>query len=128
MSGLWEIEPNISSFLLLYHQFRLLATAKYTHGLLLFHTQTLQSQRKLCFHRGKMRDRKLFHRRCLYVNTLGRMLLIYHIRMNYLHILLIIIENYLLWGMYKTKYLIDQQEKYKALKTFLIHLNHSISF
>ena len=72
MSGLWEIEPNISSFLLLYHQFRLLATAKYTHGLLLFHRQTLQSQRKLCFHRGKMRDRKLFHRRCLYVNTSGQ--------------------------------------------------------
>ena len=39
-----------------------------------------------------------------------------------------IIGNYLLWGMYETKYLIDQQEKYKVLKTFLIHLNQSISF
>lgn len=64
---------------------------------------------------------------CMWI-LLDRMLLIYHIRMNYLHIFLIIIGNYLLWGMYKTKYLIDQQEKYKALKTFLFHLNHSISF
>ena len=72
MSGLWEIEPNISSFLSLYHLFRLLATAKYTHGLLLFRRQTLQSQRKLCFCRGKMRDHKLFHRRCLYVDTSGQ--------------------------------------------------------
>lgn len=59
---------------------------------------------------------------------LGGIVLIYRVQMNYLHILLIIIGNYLLWGMYKTKYLIDQQEKYKALKTFLFHLNHSISF
>lgn len=59
---------------------------------------------------------------------LNRMLLIYHIRMNYLYVFLIIVGNYLLWGMYKTKYLIDQQEKYKTLKTFLFHLNHSISF
>lgn len=59
---------------------------------------------------------------------LNRMLLTYCIRMNYLHIFMIIIGNYLLWGMYKTKYLIDQQEKYKALETFLFHINHSISF
>ena len=59
---------------------------------------------------------------------LDRMVLTYRMRMNYLHIFLIIIGNYLLWGMYETKYLIDQQEKYKVLKTFLIHLNQSISF
>lgn len=58
---------------------------------------------------------------------LDRMVLIYRIRMNYLHIFMIIVGNYLLWGVYKTKYLIDQQEKYKALKTFIFHLNHSIS-
>ena len=50
MSGLWEIEPNISSFSSLYHLCFLLATAKYTHELLLFHRQTSQFQRKLCFH------------------------------------------------------------------------------
>ena len=59
---------------------------------------------------------------------LDRMVLMCHMRMDYLHIFLIIIGNYLLRGMYKAKYLIDQQEKYKALKTFLFHLNHSISF
>ena len=64
---------------------------------------------------------------CMWI-LLDRMVLIYRIRMNYLHIFLIIVRNYLLWGTYKTKYLIDQQEKYKALKTFLFHLNHSISF
>lgn len=64
---------------------------------------------------------------CMWI-LLGRIVLIYRIRMNYPHIFLIIIRNYLLWDMYKTKYLIDQQEKYKALKTFLFHLNHSISF
>lgn len=69
MSGLWEIEPNISSLLLLYHLFRLLATAKYTHGLLLFHRQTLQSQRELCFRRIKMRDCRLFHCHHLYADT-----------------------------------------------------------
>lgn len=64
---------------------------------------------------------------CMWI-LLDGMVLIYHIRMNYLHIFMIIVKNYLLWGMYKTKYLIDQQEKYKALKTFIFHLNHSISF
>ena len=39
---------------------------------------------------------------------LNRMVLVYHIRMNYLYIFLIIAGNYLLWGMYKTTYLIDQ--------------------
>nr|DAJ76352.1 MAG TPA: hypothetical protein [Caudoviricetes sp.] len=37
MSGLWEIEPNISSFLSLYHLFRLLATANDIHELSLFY-------------------------------------------------------------------------------------------
>ena len=51
MYGLWEIEPNISSFLSLYHRYSLLATAKYTHELLLFRRQTSQFQRKLRFHK-----------------------------------------------------------------------------
>ena len=41
--------PNISSFSPLYHRYSLLATAKYTHGLLLFRRRTSQFQRKLCF-------------------------------------------------------------------------------
>lgn len=44
---------------------------------------------------------------CMWI-LLGRIVLIYRVQMNYLHIFLIIVGNYLLWGMCKTKYLIDQ--------------------
>ena len=74
-----------------------------------------------------MRDRKLFRRCCLYVDTSGQNCP----DIPYMNELSAYLSDYY-WklsfvGYVQTKHLIDQQEKYKALKTFLFHLNHSIS-
>nr|DAG00997.1 MAG TPA: hypothetical protein [Siphoviridae sp. ct0Bp21] len=46
MSDLWEIEPNISSLLLLYHLCSLLATANGTHELSLFYRKNISFSSK----------------------------------------------------------------------------------